>query len=211
MTATPKENGKGAFGIRAALFGVVAGVWVLGAGCAAQMGDYVTEEALTVQIPVEQPQSLDIPKRFFDEMLPAHFQHKGIGIINDQETFQKMWDLYTIERTALPPSVDFKTYALLFVYDPNYYNLVSIRGVNIWQGIANPMVERTDWKLSIEGNMQMRRIREREGQTLPEPKVNVGFLQVPRHGPGTPGVTAVLVEAAEDPAESLVIPVPEHE
>lgn len=177
-------------------------------GCTATMGDYASEAALTAQIPAAQTQALDIPKRFFDEILPAEWQHKGIGIINDQETFQKLWELYSIDQTALPPSIDFKTCALLFVYDPNYYNLVSIRGLNVWQGIANPFVERTNWTLSIEGDRKMREIREKEGQKLPEPKVNVAFLQLLRDRPGTPGVTAVLVEPRDPAEDSLVVPVP---
>ena len=180
-------------------------------GCANTLERYADEEALTIQQPAAQTQSFDIPKRFFDEMLAQKWQHSGIGIINDQATFLKMWDLYSIERTALPPSIDFDTYALLFVYDPVYYNLVSIRGLNVWRGIANPIVERTNWTLSIEGDKKMREIRQQEGQTLPEPKVNVAFLQIPRNRPGKPGVTAILVEGREQPEESLVIPVPAGE
>ena len=180
-------------------------------GCANTLERYADEEALTIQQPAAQTQSFDIPKRFFDEMLAPKWQHSGIGIINDQATFLKMWDLYSIERTALPPSIDFDTYALLFVYDPVYYNLVSIRGLNVWRGIANPIVERTNWTLSIEGDKKMREIRQQEGQTLPEPKVNVAFLQIPRNRPGKSGVTAILVEGREQPEESLVIPVPAGE
>ena len=54
----------------------------------------------------------------------------------------------------------------------------------------------------------MREIRTKEGQTLPEPKVNVAFLQIPRNRPGMPGVTAVLVEGKNEPEDSRVIPVP---
>ena len=193
---------------RAVALGCLCALLAFASGCADTLAGYASETALTIQQPATHTQSLDIPKRFFDEQLDARWQHHGIGIINDQATFLRMWDLYTIERTALPPSIDFETYALLFVYDPVYYNLVSIRGLNVWQGIANPIVERTTWTLSIEGDKKMREIRTKEGQILPEPKVNVAFLQIPRNRPGAPGVTAVLVEGKEDPAKSLVIPVP---
>ncbi|MBQ9693709.1 MAG: hypothetical protein IJV69_03025 [Kiritimatiellae bacterium] len=179
-------------------------------GCTATMARYCDETAVTVQAEVKSTQSLDIPVRFFKEELPERYQHKGLGIINDQETFLKMWNLYAKEATVLPPSVDFRDYVLIFVYDPNYYNHVEIIGLNVWQGIANPIVRKTDWKLSIEGNQQMRKIREAEGAKLPEPKVNVAFQQVPRHRPGQSGVTALMVEGnADDPGESLVIPIPE--
>jgi hypothetical protein len=179
-------------------------------GCSAKMSRYVDEEALTFQAPARETQSFDIPVRFFNEMLPSRYHHKGIGIINDQETFLEMWSLYSKDATALPPSIDFRDFALVFVYDPLYYNQVSIIGINVWQGIANPIIRKTDWKLSIEGNQQMRKIREAEGATLPEPKVNVAFQQVPRHRPGQRGVTALMVEGCkDDPGSSLVIPIPE--
>ena len=178
-------------------------------GCTATMGDYVDANALTLQSPVQNAQSLDIPKRFFDEELPARFQHAGIGIINDHATFLKLWSAYTQDTTVLPPSIDFKNFAVLFVYDPEYYNRVFIRGLNVWQGIANPIVERTNWKLAIGGDPKMREIKEKQGIAVPEPKVNVGLVELLRNKPGRPGVTAVLVEGAEKPEDSLVIPVPE--
>lgn len=192
---------------RAAALGLMA-AWLF-CGCAATMERYADPKALTLQSPVANAQSLDVPKRFFDEELPARFQHKGIGIINDQETFLRFWSAYTTEATALPPSIDFENFAVLFVYDPEYYNRVFIRGLNVWEGIANPIVERTNWKLAIGGDPKMREIRRLQGLSVPEPKVNVGLVELLRNKPGRPGVTAVLVEGAEDPAESLVIPVPE--
>lgn len=192
---------------RAAALGLMA-AWLL-CGCAATMERYADPKALTLQSPVANAQSLDVPKRFFDEELPARFQHKGIGIINDQETFLRFWSAYTTEATALPPSIDFENFAVLFVYDPEYYNRVFIRGLNVWEGIANPIVERTNWKLAIGGDPKMREIRRLQGLSVPEPKVNVGLVELLRNKPGRPGVTAVLVEGAENPAESLVIPVPE--
>ncbi len=180
-------------------------------GCTATMSRYVEPDALTIQLPASETKSLDIPVRFFDDTLPQSQQYKGIGIINTQTQFQEMWQLYAQDTTALPPVVDFEQVALLFVYDPVYYNHVNIIGLNVWQGIANPIVKRTNWKLSIGGDPTMRKIRELEGQALPEPKVNVAFLQVPRHREGHPGVTAILVEGnAEDQADSLVVPVPEE-
>ena len=192
---------------RAAALGLMA-AWLL-CGCAATMERDADPKALTLQSPVANAQSLDVPKRFFDEELPTRFQHKGIGIINDQETFLRFWSAYTTEATALPPSIDFENFAVLFVYDPEYYNRVFIRGLNVWEGIANPIVERTNWKLAIGGDPKMREIRRLQGLSVPEPKVNVGLVELLRNKPGRPGVTAVLVEGAEDPAESLVIPVPE--
>lgn len=196
--------------MRIGLFGLLLASLIC-VGCGpAFLQSYEIEEALTLQTAVAKTQAMDIPVRFFDEMLPARYQHKGIGIINDQETFQKMWDLYAVDTTALPPVIDFQECALLFVYDPNYYNLVSIVGLNVWKGIANPIVERTNWTLQIGGNPTMRKIKEKEGAKLPEPKVNVAFLQLLRNRENRPGVTAVLVEGnKQHPEKSLVIPVPE--
>ncbi len=190
-------------------------VWMVGAllmaGCSATWSRYADPEALTVQRPCEPTKSLDIPVKFFNDELPSSQLHAGIGIINTQTEFQEMWALYAKETTALPPIIDFENVALLFVYDPVYYNHVEIIGLNVWQGIANPIIKRTNWTLSIEGDPKMRRIREQKGETLPEPKVNVAFLQVPRHREGRPGVTAILVEGdAEDEGASLVVPVPEE-
>lgn len=180
-------------------------------GCTATMGRYVNEDALTLQLQVQQTKSLDVPVRFFDDDLSSRYHSHGMGIINDQETFSRLWDVYTKESTALPPSIDFQEYALLFVYDAEYYNFIKIIGLNVWQGIANPIIQKTNWKLSIHGNEQMRKIRESEGATLPEPKVNVAFLQIPRHRKDRPGVTAILVDgAASDASENRVIPVPSH-
>lgn len=196
--------------MRAGLFSALLAA-ILTAGCVTPTWDgYESEAALTLQTPVAPTQAMDIPVRFFDEMLPGRYQYKGIGIINDQETFQKLWELYAVDTTALPPSIDFQECALLFVYDPNYYNLVSIVGLNVWKGIANPIVERTNWTLQIGGDPVMRKIRAKEGGTLPEPKVNVAFLQLLRNREGRPGVTAVLVEGdKKNPMNSRVIPVPE--
>ncbi len=180
-------------------------------GCTATMAGYMEQEALTVQLPASETKALDIPVEYFNDTLPQSQQHKGIGIINTQTQFQEMWQLYARDTTALPPVIDFEEVALLFVYDPEYYNHVSIIGLNVWQGIANPIVKRTNWKLSIGGDPTMRKIRELEGQTLPEAKVNVAFLQIPRHRKGHPGVTAILVEGnPKDEAASLVIPVPDE-
>lgn len=172
-------------------------------GCAATMADYETDSAITARLPAEESQSIDVPKRFFDDILPKRFQHEGIGIINTQEQFSAFWELYTRDATALPPSIDFRSSVLLFVYDPVYYNLVRFKGLNVWKGIANPFVERTKWKLSIEGDPNLLRIRKAAGEKIPEPKVNVALLQIPRNLPERPGVTAILVDA-----EGSVIPVP---
>ena len=115
-------------------------VALLGAGCTATMEGYADPAALTMKSPVAKATSLDIPVRFFDEELPGRWQHHGMGIINDQETFQKLWKMYASEVTALPPAVDFENFAVLFVYDPAHYKLVHIRGRNGWQGIAHPLV-----------------------------------------------------------------------
>ncbi len=180
------------------------------AGCSATMGDYASEEALTVSAPVQGMSSLDVPKRFFDEVLPARFQHNGLGFINDQETFLKMWRMYASDAMSLPPSIDFEDVVMLFAYDPEYYNLASIRQLRVWHGIANPVIERTDWKLKIGGDPKMREIRAQRGEPVPEPKVNVAFLQVPRNKPGRPGVTALLVgEDPDDAEDSPVLPIPE--
>ncbi len=191
------------------IFGIVCALLV--AGCSSTWSWYVDPEALTAQMPCDPTKSYDIPVRFFNEMLPSGQQHNGLGIINTQTQFQEMWALYAKDTTALPPVIDFENVALAFVYDPVYYNHVEIIGVNIWQGIANPIVKRTNWTLSIEGDPQMRRIREMKGESLPEPKVNVAFLQLPRHREGRPGVTALLVEGnEEDEGDSLVVPVPDE-
>lgn len=172
-------------------------------GCAATMADYQTEDALVAQLPVEDSRAIDVPKRFFDDILPKSLQRNGLGIINTQAQFSALWELYARDATALPPSIDFEDSVLLFVYDPVHYNLVRFTGLNVWNGIANPFVERTKWKLSLEGDPMLRKIRKAAGESVPEPKVNVAFLQLPRNRPGRRGVTAILVGA-----DGEVIPVP---
>ncbi len=172
-------------------------------GCVATMADYETDAAITARLPAEGNRSIDVPKRFFDDVLPKRLQHEGMGIINTQEQFSAFWELYARDATALPPSIDFRDSVLLFVYDPVYYNLVRFKGINVWKGIANPFVERTQWKLAIEGDPMLRKIRKAAGESVPEPKVNVALLQLPRNRPGHPGVTAILVDA-----KGTVIPVP---
>ncbi len=176
---------------------------LLGGCVSAKMGAYENEAAITARLPAEDTNAIDVPKRFFDDCLPQRQQQHGIGIINSQEQFSELWSLYTRDATALPPSIDFRDFVVLFVYDPEYYNLVRFTGVNIWRGIANPFVERTNWTLAIGGNPTLRKIRLAEGENVPEPKVNVALLQLPRHRPGHPGVTAILVSPKGD-----VIPVP---
>lgn len=198
-------------GARALVAGFFAAVFFT--GCSTRAGFYMDPEALSVQMPVVQQQSsLDIPVAFFDEELSSRYHYHGIGIINDQETFQKLWGYYVQEATRLPPVVDFDNYALLFVYDPKYYNKVAIVGVNVFEGIANPFVEKTNWTLSIGGDPIARKIREQEGKPVPSAKVNVAFQQIPRHRPGRPGVTAILVDGtqAQNLEECRVIPVPSH-
>lgn len=181
-------------------------------GCISVANDYMDDTALTLPeaAPVNATmKSIDIPVAFFDDDLPARFQHKGIGIINDQMQFQALWRAYTNENTALPPIIDFEKYVLLFVYDAQYYNLVKICGIHVHQGIANPIVERTNWTLTIGGSEAVRHYRNAMGIKNPIPKVNVSFLQIPRHQPNQPGVTAILVEGnADRPQESIVVPVP---
>lgn len=172
-------------------------------GCAATMADYEAEGAITARLPAEDSRAIDVPKRFFDDILPRSLQRDGLGIINTQAQFSALWELYARDATALPPSIDFEDTVLLFVYDPVYYNLVRFKGLNVWKGIANPFVERTKWKLSLEGDPTLRKIRKAAGENVPEPKVNVALLQIPRNRPGRPGVTAILVGA-----DGEVIPVP---
>ena len=111
---------------------------------------------------------------------------------------------------TLKESISLTASAQQFYGYAEYYNRVFIRGLNVWQGIANPIVERTNWKLAIGGDPKMREIKEKQGIAVPEPKVNVGLVELLRNKPGRPGVTAVLVEGAEKPEDSLVIPVPEE-
>lgn len=176
---------------------------VLLGGCAATVADYATESAITARLPVEDSRAIDVPKRFFDDILPKGLQRDGLGIINTQAQFSALWELYARDATALPPSIDFENSVLLFVYDPVYYNLVRFKGLNVWNGIANPFVERTKWKLSLEGDPTLRKIRKAAGESVPEPKVNVALLQIPRNRPGRRGVTAILVGS-----DGEVIPVP---
>ncbi len=190
-------------------------VCILGfSGCTSVARTYMNDAALTLPAATAvnaTMKSMDIPVAFFDNELSSRFHHKGIGLINNQAQFQKMWRMYTNENTALPPIFDFEKRVLLFVYDAQYYNLVKICGIHVHQGIANPIVERTNWTLAIGGNEDARRYRESVGKVNPEPKVNVSFLEIPRHIDGQQGVTAILVEGNPDnPEESIVIPVPRH-
>ncbi|MDO5462508.1 MAG: hypothetical protein Q4F99_03370 [bacterium] len=181
-------------------------------GCTPVAKSYLDEEALTLpqRTPVAPSlKSMDIPKKYFDEMLPSSHLYNGIGVINDQVQFQQLWALYTNDNTALPPIIDFDEEALLFVYDPNYYNFIRICGIFVYQGVAEIAIEKTDWKLSFGGNPDARRYREAVGEPNPEPKVNVSFLRVPRNTKMQPGVTAVIVGAnEEDEMQSRVVPVP---
>ena len=180
---------------------ISAAALFLFAGCTLRSAEtYVDEAALTVQMPAHQTRSLDLPTYYFDEILPQRYQHCGIGFINTQEQFQELWKIYAREATALPPVIDFRDYVLLFAYDPEYYNQVSFKGINIWKGIANPFIERTRWTLSIGGDPRT----WKDGKPDPEKaKVNVAFLQIPRHREGHPGVTAILVSGEQE-----VLPVP---
>lgn len=155
--------------------------------------DYTDEKALTANLPVDPSnKAIDIPKVFFDDTLPGRFQNNGIGIINDQDQFQKLWNLYAKDATALPPSIDFQENFVLFVYDPEYYNLIRIIGVNVWQGVANPIIEKTKWTLPLEGDPMMHKIRQIKGEKMPEIKVNAALLQLPRNRKGAPGITAIM-------------------
>ncbi len=190
--------------MQAAVGLLAIGLLLLGSGCAtAHMDDYVSETAITAQLPADASDAIDVPKRFFDDMLPSNLQHEGLGIINTQEQFTALWELYAQESTMLPPAIDFRDSVVLFAYDPEYYNLVRFQGLNVWKGIANPFIERTTWKLSIAGDPIMRKIRARAGESVADPKVNVALLQIPRNRPGRPGVTAILVSG-----DLQVIPVP---
>lgn len=195
------------------LFQLVTLLLIIGwAGCAPIARNYLDENALTLPqaTPVEPSmKSMDIPKMFFDDILPEKYHHHGIGIINNQLQFQQLWSLYTDDNTALPPIFDFDREALLFIYDPNYYNLMRICGIYVYQGVANVAIEKTNWKLSFGGNPDARRYREAIGEPNPEPKVQVSFLRIPRNLKDQAGVTAVIVETDDkDEMKSVVVPVP---
>lgn len=196
------------------LLNVVGVLSVFGlVGCASVAGDYLDDTALTTpEVTEVEPslKSMDIPKKFFDEILPERFHYNGIGIINNQLQFQQLWNAYTDDRTALPPIFDFEKEVLLFVYDPNYYNYMCIRGVFIHQGVVNVAIEKTDWTLSFGGSPEARRYREAIGEPNPEPKVQVSFLRMPRQLKGQRGITAVIVEYNEmEEMQSRVIPIPD--
>ncbi len=197
----------------------VAGVCIavgLLVGCAAPtLEECQSPQALTVNvlnetlssdgIPKGLPESfvLDIPKRFFDEDLPDDLYHKGVGIINNDLQFVKLWDYYARDNTALRPAIDFRTRVLLFAYDEEYYNLVRILGMEIYQGVANPILWHTNWTLSIGGEGKKER-GARGASGGGKGLVNVAFLQIPRHLlPQQSGVTAVF-------ANGELIPVPEE-
>lgn len=182
-------------------------------GCTSVAGDYLNDAALTTPTVTQvEPslKSMDVPKKFFDDVLPSKYHHNGIGIINNQVQFQQLWNAYTNDRTALPPIFDFENEVLLFVYDPNFYNYMCIRGLFIYQGVVNIAIEKTNYKLSIAGNPDARRYREAMGEYNPEPKVQVSLLRMPRQLNHQRGITAVIVEYNEaDEMQSLVIPVPD--
>lgn len=197
-----------------ALFVTMALTALFFIGCTPVVGNYMSTDALTLQQP--QPiepslPSMDIPKKFFDEILPSKYHYNGIGIINNQLQFQRLWALYSDQRTALPQIIDFEQEALIFVYDPNYYNFIRICGIDVYQGIAEIAIEKTKWELAIGGNPDARRYREAIGEPTREPIVNVSFLRVPRNQEMQRGVTAVVVEVnAEDKMKSRVIPISSH-
>ncbi len=190
------------------------------AGCAAPTAqDYADDTAMSLEvfddtaggdgIPTGLAESfvLEIPKAFFDEYIDTKWRNEGVGIINDNVQFVKLWEFYARDNTALRPSIDFKTRALLFVYDEEYYNLVRILGMQVKQGIANPVIWHTNWTLSIGGSEErqkwLARKENREEQTG-RGVVQVAFLQLPRHlPPSQPGVTAVF-------ANGRIIPVPKE-
>ena len=176
---------------------------LLCSGCAATLENYADESAMTARLPVGDNRSIDLPVRYFDEMLPKSQQREGLGFINDQKQFSALWELYAREATALPPAIDFQDSFVLFAYDPKYYNQIRFTGVNVWQGIANPFYEKTNFTLAIGGDPQLRKYRELAGEKVPEPKVNVALLELPRHRKGQPGVTAILYNG-----EGEVLPVP---
>lgn len=191
------------------------------AGCAAPTAaDYQRQGALTVRVldetlnrdgaPAGLPESfvLDIPKEFFDDDLPSEFRNGGVGIINNDLQLTQMWNRFSRDNTALRPSIDFKTKALLFVYDPDHYNLVRLLGMEVIDGVANPIIWHTNWTLSIGGNENRRKwlAQTKPQKDVPTGKgnVNVAFLQIPRDlPPGQAGVTAVL-------ANGVPVPVPKE-
>lgn len=149
---------------------------------------------------------LDIPKEFFDEDLPSEFRNGGVGIINNDLQLTQMWNRFSRDNTALRPSIDFKTTALLFVYDDQHYNLVRLLGMNVADGVANPIIWHTNWTLSIGGSEDRRRwlaaTKPQKDQPTGKGNVNVAFLQIPRDlPPRQAGVTAVM-------ANGKPIPVP---
>ncbi|MEG2725348.1 MAG: hypothetical protein RR982_05815, partial [Kiritimatiellia bacterium] len=127
---------------------------------------------------------------------PSDFHHKGIGIINNDAQFIQLWNAYSSDNTALRPAIDFKNKVLFFAYDEKHYNLVRILGMEVTQGIANPIIWHTNWTLAIGGDARL----QKPGSTG-KGKVNVAFLQIPRNLPGQPGVTAIL-------AHGKIIPLP---
>ncbi len=85
--------------------------------------------------------------------LPPNQRQRAVGFIADAKTFADVWAAFKPGETV--PEIDFSTQLVLFVRNTDFYNRISIAGVNVDGGVAEVLAMQTLSALPIEDKVAM--------------------------------------------------------
>jgi hypothetical protein len=80
--------------------------------------------------------------------LPEKQRELAVGFIDEAETFEDVWKAFNPGEAI--PEIDFKANLVLFVYNTQFYNRISVGKVNVTNGVAELLAMETMSALPIE-------------------------------------------------------------
>jgi hypothetical protein len=86
-------------------------------------------------------------------LFPEGQRDQAVGFISDAKVFSAVWKVFKPGEAL--PEVDFKTKIILFARNTQFYNRISIGGVNVTNGVAEVLAMETMSAMPIEDKVAM--------------------------------------------------------
>lgn len=99
------------------------------------------------------------------KLLPDKQRKQAVGFIDDAETFEAVWRVFKPDKEAVP-EINFKINLVLFARNTQFFNRISIRRVNVKNGVAEVLAMETMSAMPIEDKVAMSLVKvTRQGIT----------------------------------------------
>ena len=87
------------------------------------------------------------------ELLPDNQRKQAVGFSDDAETFEAVWRVFKPDKAV--PEINFKANLVLFACNTQFFNRISIRRVNVKNGVAEVLAMETMSAMPIEYKVAM--------------------------------------------------------